>query len=175
MPVIPFKGKTPVIGPGTWIAPDAWVIGDVEIGENVSIFFGAVIRGDILPIKVGAGTNIQEGAVLHTSTDLSPTIVGSNVTIGHRAIIHGCQVQNECIVGMGSTILDGATIGERTIIGANSLVTMNSKITPKSLALGAPAKVVRELTAEELLGLERSAKSYQQLGGEYKAILMTPS
>jgi carbonic anhydrase/acetyltransferase-like protein (isoleucine patch superfamily) len=175
MPVIPFKGKTPVIGPGTWIAPDAWIIGDVEIGENVSIFFGAVLRGDILPIKVGAGTNIQEGAVLHTSTNLSPTLVGANVTIGHRALIHGCQVQDGCIIGMGSTILDGANIGERSIVGANSLVTMNSIIQPKSLALGAPAKVVRSLTAEELLGLARSAKDYQVLGAGYKAILGTGS
>lgn len=167
MPIIPFQARTPTVAKTAWVAPDAWVIGDSVVGERVSIFFGAVLRGDIEPIRVGNGTNIQEGALLHTSTGLSPCVVGENVTIGHRAIIHGCTVGNSCIIGMGATVLDGAIIEDHCLIGANSLVTMNTRIPAGSLALGSPAKVVRALTAAELAQIEESATHYQKLGAEY--------
>jgi carbonic anhydrase/acetyltransferase-like protein (isoleucine patch superfamily) len=161
------------VAQSAWVAPDAWVIGDTTVAEQVSIFFGAVLRGDIEPIRVGAGTNIQEGALLHTSTGLTPCVVGQNVTIGHRAIIHGCTVGDSCIIGMGATILDGAVIEERCLIGANSLVTMNTRIPAGSLVLGSPAKVVRALTAAELEQLADSAAHYQKLGAEYQRLLPT--
>ncbi|NDC38173.1 MAG: gamma carbonic anhydrase family protein [Proteobacteria bacterium] len=173
MPIIPFQGRTPVVTKTAWIAPDAWVIGDSAVGEHVSIFFGAVLRGDINPIRVGNSTNIQEGALLHTSTGLTPCIVGEHVTIGHRAIIHGCSIGNRCIIGMGATILDGAVVEDCCLIGANSLVTMNTRIPAGSLALGSPAKVVRPLTAAELTQLQESAAHYQRLGAEYQKSLPT--
>jgi len=173
MPILPFQHRIPVVAQSAWVAPDAWVIGDTTVAEQVSIFFGAVLRGDIEPIRVGAGTNIQEGALLHTSTGLTPCVVGQNVTIGHRAIIHGCTVGDSCIIGMGATILDGAVIEERCLIGANSLVTMNTRIPAGSLVLGSPAKVVRALTAAELEQLADSAAHYQKLGAEYQRLLPT--
>lgn len=169
MAIIPFQDKTPNLeNDNIFVAPDAWVIGDVSLSKSVSVFFGATLRGDINPIVIGEGSNIQENAVLHTSWGLGPCVVGKNVTIGHRAILHGCTVEDLCIIGMGSTILDGAVIGSECIIGANSLVTMNTKIPPKSLALGSPAKVVRQLTDKELNELRRSAKAYQEKGEWYK-------
>lgn len=167
MPVIPFEAKTPILGANVFIAPDAWAIGNVAIGENASIFFGSVLRGDINRISVGAGTNIQEHSVLHTSTGLADCIVGANVTVGHRAILHGCTVRDTCIIGMGSTILDGALVEEHCVIGANSLVTMNTKIEAGSLAVGAPARVVRRLTSEEIRGIEESAAHYRSLAKNY--------
>ena len=171
MPILPFQHRTPVIAGSAWVAPDAWVIGDTSVAEQVSIFFGAVLRGDIEPVRVGPGTNIQEGALLHTSTGGSPCVVGANVTIGHHAIIHGCTVGDSCIIGMGATILDGAVVEERCLIGANSLITMNTRIPAGSLALGSPARVVRALTNAELEQLAESAAHYQTLGAQYQRLL----
>lgn len=173
MPILTFQDHTPTVGDGTWVAPDAWVIGDCSVAEGVSIFFGAVLRGDIEPIRVGRGTNIQEGALLHTSTGLTACIVGDEVTVGHRAIIHGCTVGHRCIIGMGATILDGAVIEDHCLLGANSLVTMNTRIPAGSLALGSPAKVVRALTQAELAHLAESAAHYQKLGAQYQRALPT--
>ena len=125
MPVISFRGEAPKIGKSVFIAPTAWVIGKTTISDNVTIFFNATLRGDIQRIVVGAGTNIQESALLHTSHDLPDCIVGEDVTIGHSAIVHGCTVGDNCIVGMGSVILDGAKIGKNCIIGAQALVPLN--------------------------------------------------
>ncbi len=167
MPVIPFNSEQPVIGQDCFIAPDAWLTGKVTLGERVSIFFGAVLRGDIQAISVGAGSNIQEHAVLHSSHGLTPCLVGCGVTVGHRAIVHGASVGNNCIIGMGATILDGAEIAENCIIGANSLVTMNTKIPRGVLAVGSPAKVVRPLTAEEIESIKQSAQGYIKTGASY--------
>ncbi len=170
MAILPFNDLTPNIGASAWIASDAWVIGDTEIGKKVSIFFGAVLRGDINPIKVGDGSNIQEHALLHTSHGRGPVIVGENVTLGHRAIIHGAQVGARTIVGMGSTILDDAVIGSDSIVGANSLVTSGSNFPPGVLILGSPAKVVRELSPKEIAACLDSALGYQELGLKYSGI-----
>jgi carbonic anhydrase/acetyltransferase-like protein (isoleucine patch superfamily) len=166
--VIPYLGTAPQIAPGSFIAPDAWVTGRVVIEDRVTILFGAALRGDINAIHVGEGTNIQEHAVLHTSHGLGDCRVGKNVTVGHHAIVHGCTVRDRCIIGMGSTILDGAEIGEDCIIGANALVPMNMKIPPKSLAVGVPAKVMRTLSEEEVRSILQSAASYQEVGRTYK-------
>jgi carbonic anhydrase/acetyltransferase-like protein (isoleucine patch superfamily) len=168
MPVIPYKDFTPQIKGSAFIAPTAWVTGQCFIDEDVSIFFGAVLRGDIQKIIVGKGTNIQEGALLHTSHDLPDCIVGKNVTIGHGAIVHGCKVGDNCIIGMGSTILDGAEIGENCIVGANALVPMNMRVPPGNLVLGVPAKVVRGLTPEEIEANRSSAIHYIETGAEYR-------
>ena len=175
MPIIPFQNHHPLAAESIFIAPDAWVIGKVIIGENVSLFFCTVVRGDIQQIKIGAGTNIQEHSLLHSSTGLTDCIVGENVTVGHRAILHGCTVKDNCIIGMGSTILDGAIIGENCIIGANSLVTMGVEIPAGHLALGSPAKAVRKLSSKEIKEISESAKHYQELGREYRAQFLNKS
>lgn len=171
MPTIPFKTHAPRTAEGLFLAPDAWLIGDVEVGKNVSIFFGAVARGDILPIRIGDGTNIQEHALLHTSDSLSPCEVAQNVTVGHRAILHGCRVESRCIIGMGAIILDGAVVGSQSIVGAQSLVPMNMVIPPRSMVMGVPAKVTRQLSDAELAQLDDSARRYQELGREYREAL----
>ena len=171
MSIIQFRDHFPRIREQHFIAPDAWVIGDVEIDPLVSIFFGAVLRGDIEPIRVGEGSNIQEHAMLHTSHGLQPCVVGRNVTIGHRAIIHGCTISDNCIIGMGSVILDGATIGKNCIVGAQAMVPMNMQVPDGSLVLGVPAKVVRQLSEKDFNFIAQSALNYQQLGHEYRGIL----
>ena len=169
MPCIPFRNKRPTVPPDVFIAPTAWVTGDVTIDRQVSIFFGSTLRGDILPITVGRGTNIQENALLHTSHGLSPCVVGENVTIGHGAIVHGCTVESDCIIGMGSTILDGARIGRFSIVGAQALIPMNMVVPEGSLVLGIPAKIVRSLTEAEREQIRESARHYIEVGAEYRS------
>ncbi|MBU6410973.1 MAG: gamma carbonic anhydrase family protein [Verrucomicrobia bacterium] len=154
-----FLGKKPRIGRGVYIAKTAVVLGDVTIGAHSSVWYGAVLRGDINRIVVGHHTNIQDNAVLHLADDY-PCIVGNWVTVGHGAIVHACRVGNEVLVGMGAVILDGAVIGSQTIIGAKALVTQGQKIPAGSLALGAPAKVARALTKKERAGLKWWAEKY---------------
>ncbi|RMG39596.1 MAG: gamma carbonic anhydrase family protein [Candidatus Dadabacteria bacterium] len=168
MAIIPYKNISPKIDPDSFIAPDAWISGDVEIRKNVSVFFGAVIRGDILPIFVDEETNLQEHCLLHTSHGLTECRVGKRVTVGHRAILHGCTVMDNSLIGMGATVLDGAVIEENCIIGAQSLVPLNTRIPAGSLALGVPAKVVRKLTDTEIEGLLESARSYVETGKVYR-------
>ena len=168
MPIIPFKDKSAAVSDSAFVAPDAWVTGDVNLGDEAVVLFGVSIRGDINPIKVGARTNIQDHSMLHTTRDISDCIVGDEVTIGHHAIIHGCTIHDRCIIGMGSTILDGAVIEENCIIGANSLVPMNKRIPAGSLAFGSPVKVVRKLTPEEIENIVTSAADYVAIGKQYK-------
>ncbi len=170
MPVIPFKEKTPVVSASAFVAPDAWIIGDTTVGDNVSIFFNTVLRGDIQSIKVGRGTNLQEHTLIHTSHGMSPALIGEDVTVGHRAIIHGCSIGDRCLIGMGATVLDNAEIGEECIIGAHTLVPKGTKIPPRSLVIGTPAKVVRSLTEDEIKSLTDSARGYQTLAATYTSI-----
>jgi len=169
MPCIPFRQWRPKVAASTFVAPTAWVTGDVTVGEKVSIFFGATLRGDILPVSVGAGSNIQENALLHTSQRLTPCVVGEHVTIGHSAIVHGCTVEEHCIIGMGSVILDGARVGRYSIVGAQALVPMNMVIPEGSLVVGVPAKVVRSLTEAEREQIRESAHHYIEVGAEYRS------
>lgn len=170
MPITPFGSATPAVDSTAFVAPDAWVIGNVSVGARTSIFFNAVLRGDIEAITVGSGTNIQEHCLVHTSHGMDPVTIGDNVTIGHRAIIHGCTVGSLSLIGMGATILDNARIGERSIIGAHSLVVKGMVIPPQSLVMGTPAKVIRALTDNEIQSLAASAESYQRLGAQYARI-----
>jgi carbonic anhydrase/acetyltransferase-like protein (isoleucine patch superfamily) len=154
-----FLGKKPRIGKGVFIAKTGTVVGDVTLGAHSSVWFGAVLRGDINRIVVGHHSNVQDNAVLHVA-DSFPCVVGNWVTVGHSAIVHACKVGDEVLVGMGAVILDGAVIGKQSLIGAKALVTQGTKIPPGSLVLGAPAKVVRALTKKERAGLKWWAEKY---------------
>jgi carbonic anhydrase/acetyltransferase-like protein (isoleucine patch superfamily) len=158
-----FLRKTPKLGKGVYIASTATVIGDVTLGAHSSVWYGAVLRGDINRIIVGHHSNIQDNAVLHLADELG-CILGNWVTVGHSAVVHACTVRDEVLVGMGAVILDGAVIGKQSIIGAKALVTQGTKIPPGSLVLGAPAKVVRKLSAEERAGLKWWAEKYVDNG-----------
>jgi gamma-carbonic anhydrase len=154
-----FLRKKPRLGKGVYLAKNATVVGDVTLGAHSSVWFGAVLRGDINRIVVGHHTNIQDNAVLHLADDF-PCLVGNWVTIGHGAIVHACEVGDETLVGMGAVILDGVVIGRQSLIGAKALVTQGTKIPPGSLVLGAPAKVVRKLSKAERAGLKWWAEKY---------------
>lgn len=162
-----FENQTPRIHKNTFIAESADVIGNVTIGEDVNVWFGTVIRGDVHSITIGKGTNIQDNSTVHVTTDKASTTVGEYVTVGHNVILHGCTVGNYTLVGMGSIILDDAEIGEYSIVGAGSLVTKNTKIPSGVLCVGSPAKVVRQLTDEEKESLKESAEHYITLSKKY--------
>lgn len=151
--------KKPKIEQGVYIARGAAVLGDVVLSDFSSVWYNAVVRGDINQIVVGHHSNIQDNAVLHVAEEF-PCLIGSYTTVGHSAIVHGCTIEDECLIGMGATILDGALVGERSIVGANALVTQGIQIPPGSLVLGSPAKVVRSLTEEEQMGLKVWAEKY---------------
>ena len=162
-----FNSKTPLLGKNIYISESASVIGDVEIGDEVNIWFGTVIRGDMHYIKIGARTNIQDNSVVHVTTDISPTNIGSGVTIGHGVIIHGCTIQNDCMIGMGSIIMDNAVIGSGSLIGAGALVPPGMDIPPKSLVVGLPATIVRQVTKEEYNMILERPKEYIDLSKKY--------
>ena len=168
--VYPFDGATPKLARGAWLAANATVIGDVELDEDVSVWFGAVVRGDIGPIRIGARTNVQDLACLHLTGGLSTTTVGCDVTIGHGAILHGCKVGDGCLVGMGSVLLDNCVIGEGSFIAARSLVTPNKIIPPGSFVVGAPARVLRKVTAEEARYGPEGAAHYVEAARKYREL-----
>jgi len=151
--------KGPTIHPSAWIVPGATVVGDVTLAEQSSVWYGAVLRGDINRIIIGPRSNIQDNAVVHLDTGY-PTTMGELVTVGHSAIVHACKIDNEVLVGMGAIILDDVEVGPRSIIGANALVTLGMKIPPGSLVLGSPAKIRRQLTLDEQNDIARWAWSY---------------
>lgn len=162
-----FLGTPPRVHETAYIAPGATVIGDVTLAEETSVWFSAVLRGDINRIVIGPRTNIQDGAVVHLADDFG-TFVGELVTVGHKAVLHACTVGDEVLVGMGAIVLDGAEIGARSIIGAGAIVTGGKKIPPGSLVLGAPGKVVRTLTLDEQAGLRGWAERYVELARHYR-------
>jgi len=150
--------KTPLPG-RYWLAPDATLIGQVALGEDVGIWFGAVLRGDNAPIVIGARSNIQDGVLVHTDPDF-PVAIGEGCTIGHHAIIHGCSIGDNSLVGMGATVLNGARIGRNCLVGAGALVTSGKEFPDGSLIVGTPAKAIRILDDDAIEGLRRSAASY---------------
>ncbi|ACB77312.1 gamma carbonic anhydrase family protein [Opitutus terrae] len=154
--------KTPDIAQANWVAPNATVVGDVTLGPKASVFYGAVLRGDIARIIVGEGTNIQDNAIVHLADDLD-AIIGAWCTIGHAAIVHACTIEDECLIGMGATVLDGARIGARSIVGAGAVVTPRTIVPPGSMVLGAPAKVTRALRPEEQAALRGWAEKYVEV------------
>lgn len=162
-----FRDKYPVISSEAFIASSSDVIGNVEIMENASIWFTSVLRGDFDKIFIGKGTNIQDGSILHSDTN-EPIRIGENVSVGHKCVIHGCTIDDNCIIGMGSIILNGVQIGRNTIVGAGSLVTQNKVIPEGVLCLGTPAKVIRELTQEEIDNIRLNAIHYIENVKEYR-------
>jgi carbonic anhydrase/acetyltransferase-like protein (isoleucine patch superfamily) len=160
----------PRLGEGAWAAPSADLIGDVRLGERASVWFGAVLRGDNTPLILGEETNFQDGAVAHSDSGF-PLTIGARVTVGHQAILHGCTVADDCLIGMGARILNGAVIGEECIVGAGALVTEGKKFERGSLIVGAPARVVRQVTDEERRLLRESAAHYAEKAQRYAAEL----
>jgi len=172
-----FKKWDPDIGKNSWIAKSADVIGNVTMGAECSVWFGCVVRGDVHRIVIGDRTNIQDLTMIHVThykkadmSDGNPTIIGSDVTVGHRVMLHGCTIEDACLIGMSATILDGAVIGRESIVGAGALVTKNKVFPPRSLIVGSPAKVIRELNDEEVAELYASAKRYVTFKDDYRIL-----
>jgi len=163
-----FRGKSPIIPDSCYVSESVDLIGDVTLGENVSLWFGTVVRGDMHFITIGNRSNIQDNSVVHVTTDISPTRIGSEVTVGHNAIIHGATIEDRCLIGMGAIIMDDAVVGEGSIVGAGAIVPPNKIIPPRSLVVGLPAKIVRQTTDEELEMIIERAQHYIDFSQKYK-------
>lgn len=164
----PYRGTLPRVHPTAYIDDSAQVIGNVEIGEESSVWMAVVIRGDVHRIRIGRRTNVQDGAVVHVMKDAHPTLVGDNVTIGHGAIVHGCTVEDQCLIGMGAILLNGAHVGTQSIVAAGTLVTEGAQIPPRSLVMGSPGKVKRLLTHAEIAEIQLYADRYVQYRLDYQ-------
>lgn len=172
--LVKYKNWTPKLKKGAWIAEGSTVIGRTTMGEDSAVWFGCVVRGDVHHISIGDRSNIQDLSMIHVThhkredmTDGHPTLIGDDVTVGHRVMLHGCTIEDACLIGMSATILDGAVIGKESIVGAGALVTKNKTFPPRSLIIGSPAKRVRELTEEEVAELYASAKRYVEFKNNY--------
>ena len=163
----PFNGTEPKIHETAFVTDDAIVIGDVEIGEDASVWFGSIVRGDVNYIRIGARTNIQDATVIHVSSRTHPTILEDEITVGHRVTLHGCHVERGCLIGIGSILMDGVRVGAQSLVGAGSLLTPGTQIPPRSLVIGSPARVKRELNDDELTFLDRSWRNYVELKAKY--------
>lgn len=168
-----FRGIEPRIAADVFLADHVAVIGDVEIGPGSSLWYGAVVRGDVMPIRIGARTSIQDNTVVHVTGGVSGTIIGDDVTVGHNVTVHACTIEDACILGMGSIILDGARVGRGSIIGAGALLTPGTIIPPGSMVMGAPARVKRPLTGDEHARIASSAAHYVELASEYRGALIS--
>ncbi len=164
-----FQGIKPTIPKSCFIEETAVVIGDVAMGEECSVWFHAVIRGDVNYIRIGHRTNVQDLCMLHVTHDTAPLVIGDDVTIGHHVVLHGCTIKDRVLVGMGAIIMDGAVIGEDSVVGAGALVTEGTVVPPKSLILGSPAKIKRPVTEQELAWIRESAQNYVRYARQYMA------
>ena len=162
-----FEGKQPRLGKNVYVSENAMVIGDVILGDEVNIWFGAVLRGDMHYIKIGNRTNIQDNSVVHVTTGVSPTNIGNGVTVGHGAIIHGCTIEDDCLIGMGAILMDDAIIGAGSLIGAGALIPPNMKIPKNSLVVGSPGKVVRQVKGFEREMILERPQEYIDLASIY--------
>lgn len=163
-----FKDLTPKIHGTAFIAENATVIGDVEIGEGASVWFGSILRGDVNHIRIGDRTNIQDGTVVHVSSKTHPTILENDITVGHRATLHGCYVETNCLIGIGAILLDDVWVGRDSLVAAGSLLTPGTVIPPGSMVMGSPARVKRPLTEEEIRNIAKNVASYVELSAVYK-------
>ncbi len=161
-----YLGQQPAIAEAAFIAPNSTILGAVTLGKDSSVWYGAILRGDINAIRIGAGTNLQDGVIVHLADDAGVR-VGEYTTVGHRAILHACTVGNECLIGMGATILDHADIGDRCIIGANTLVPQRMKVPPGSLVYGSPARIIRTLSEQEQISIRQWAVKYIQVAAAH--------
>lgn len=164
----PFLGKFPRIHETAFVTDDAVIVGDVEIGEDASVWFGSILRGDVNYIRIGARTNIQDQTIIHVSSKGLPTIVEEEVTVGHRVTLHACHVERGCLIGIGAILMDGVRVGPQSLVGAGTLLTPGTQIPPRSLVIGSPGRVKRELTDDELASLENSWRNYVELKEKYK-------
>ena len=165
--LIEYEGITPKVHASVFVAPGAMLIGDVTIGEQSSVWFNCVLRGDLEPIRIGCRTNIQDGAIIHMDKEI-PCLIGDDVTIGHGAILHSCTIGNEALIGMGAILLTGSVIGERAIVAAGALVREGQEIPPGTLAMGVPAKILRDVTAAELARVRRGKDDYVSRGKQLR-------
>ncbi len=166
--ILNYLGKTPKLDESVFLAEGTQVIGDVTIGKDSSVWFNVVIRGDVNYIRIGERTNVQDNTVIHVTYEKFPTVIDSNVTIGHAAIIHGCTIEDFCLIGMGAILLDGSKVGDHSLVAAGSLVREGFVVPPKSLAAGVPARVVRKLKGDEIKRLEDSAQHYVDYALNYR-------
>jgi carbonic anhydrase/acetyltransferase-like protein (isoleucine patch superfamily) len=172
MPIYRLGNKSPQIDPQSWVAPNATIIGDVRLGKNVSIWWNATLRGDNDPISIGENSNIQDGSVLHTDEGV-PLNIGRNVTVGHLVMLHGCTVGDGSLIGIGSVLLNRCVIGQQSIVGANTLIPEGKIFPDRSLIVGSPGKVVRQLSEQEVAALAHSAEHYVHNGQRYRSELET--
>lgn len=166
--VLPYRGVHPTIQPCAFVAPGAVIVGDVEIGEDASVWYQCVVRGDVNRIRIGARTNLQDGTIVHVTTAKWPTIIGEDVTVGHRAVLHGCQIGAGALIGIGATVLDGAVIGAGAQVAAGALVSPRTEVPPGTLVMGVPARVKRALSDDEIADLRRQAHHYVELAREHR-------
>lgn len=164
----PFNEIEPRIHESAYVTDDAIIVGDVEIGEDASVWFGSVLRGDVNYIRIGARTNIQDQTIIHVSSKGLPTIVEDEVTVGHRVTLHACHVESGCLIGIGAILMDGVRVGANSLVGAGSLLTPGTQIPPRSLVIGSPGRVKRELTDDEVASLEKSWRNYIELKNQYR-------
>ncbi len=166
--LLSWQGILPSLDPSAWVAPTATVIGQVEIGAQSSVWFGAVLRGDVDWIRIGARTNVQDGAILHCSTGLGPTVIGDDVTIGHMAVVHGCTVHSRCLIGIGATVLDQAVVHSHVMVAAGAVVTPRTVLESGFLYAGIPAKRIRPLTEAEIESFSSGAAHYAKTAAQYR-------
>ena len=169
--IAPYNNIHPKIASTAFVADDATIIGDVEIGEDASVWFGSVIRGDVNFIRIGDRTNIQDGTVVHVSSNTHSTILEDRITVGHRVTLHGCYVESGCLIGIGSILLDGVRVGRNSLVAAGSLLTPGTQIPPNSVVMGSPGKVKRQVTEQELEYLDRSWRNYIDLKNRYISLV----
>ncbi|KAD3515151.1 gamma carbonic anhydrase family protein [Arthrobacter yangruifuii] len=166
--IIELRGKTPAIDPSVFLAPTASLIGDVTMAADSSAFYGVCVRGDSNSISVGTGTNLQDNVVLHADPGF-PTTVGDRVSVGHNAVVHGCTIEDDCLIGMSATVMNGAVIGAGSLVAAGALVLEGTVVPPRSLVAGMPAKVRRPLTDAEVEGVRANAENYRQTAADHRA------
>ena len=167
--ILPYKDNYPQIASSAFIASNAIIIGDIQIGEKTSIWYNCTVRGDVASTKIGDGVNIQDNSVLHQSPSI-PLYIEDGVTAGHNVVLHACKIKKNALIGISSTVLDNAVVGEGAMVAAGSLVPPNKEIPPNTLAMGSPAKIIRELEDKEIDEMERIRKSYEERGQYYKKL-----
>ena len=170
--ILEHNGIAPQIDPSVFLAPSACVIGDVQIGEKSSLWFNVLVRGDVNYIRIGKRTNIQDGTVIHVTHKTHPTVIGDDVSVGHSVTLHGCTIQDGCLIGIGAIILDGVEVGESSMVAAGSLLTPGTKIPPRSLVMGSPARVRKELTDAECADFHSIAERYIKYQDDYRNIML---
>ena len=166
--ILEHNGIAPRIDPSVFLAPSACVIGDVQIGEKSSLWFNVLVRGDVNSIRIGKRTNIQDGTVIHVTHKTHPTVIGSDVSVGHSVTLHGCTIHDRCLIGIGAIVLDGVEVGESSMIAAGSLLTPGTKIPPRSLVMGSPGRVRKQLTDAECADFQAVAKRYLHYQEDYR-------